>query len=354
MACYLGKDVYRLLLNVLDPCTAIKCFQIKFFHDLFSKEERYEICKRAAVINMSKKQLELWENYIEELNKPVTNLKGQGGKNQPQNFINCWLCSTLIHKNDILGHIRRTKPHNYPIKYLTDKSTVYRIPGVFYNNEYVPGIPQQCLRCGTLRPGGKGPHKAIVYNYYTKSMTCPFDIIPCPNRYQILQYSTNLHYLCSHTNTPDLNKWIIQDKPCFYEGNALQVSSHLKHDCAWTCKFCQKVIKGDYRLHFGFEMHNAHHFNNSYDVPNICSIFREPCLYINCSAQLKRDEYVNHQREVNSAHQVVNVDWPVNHNQIYYKYQLIQYEQVLSYNNRIKMMNLLSSQLQQLIIDLSV
>ena len=171
---YLCKDIYILLLTkYIDPNTAIKCFQTKFFYDLLSAKERFDISKKAAINIMSKKQMVLWNKYIDEMNKPVIKIKGKGGKNQPENFINCYICQKSIHKNDVPGHIQQK--HYYSMDYLLDESTIYRRTGNnnYEQYNYAPGIPSHCSKCGTLRPGGNGPHSANNIN--NLDINCPFD-----------------------------------------------------------------------------------------------------------------------------------------------------------------------------------
>jgi len=172
---YLCKDIYILLLTkYIDANSAVKCFQTKFFYDLLSEKERYYISKKAAINIMSKKQMALWNKYIEEMNKPVIKIKGKGGKNQPENYINCYICQKLIHKNDVPGHVQQK--HYYSMDYLSDESTIYRRTGNnnYEQYNYAPGIPSHCNKCGTLRPGGNGPHSAIG-NFNKLDINCPFD-----------------------------------------------------------------------------------------------------------------------------------------------------------------------------------
>ena len=61
------------------------------------------------------------------------------------------------------------------MNYLLDESTIYRRTGNnnYEQYNYAPGIPSHCSKCGTLRPGGNGPHSANNIN--NLDINCPFD-----------------------------------------------------------------------------------------------------------------------------------------------------------------------------------
>ncbi len=191
---YLCKDIYRLLLlKYLDPISAVNAFRTKFFHDLLTKEQRYNICVKAAVIHMSKKQTELWLNYNEKLEKANKNT-----------HINCWICLEPVRKKNMKRHLKTRDDHQR--------------------------IVDKCPECECLYPGVNGPHSTF----------CPFKIMyNCPNNYIIFnRISGNLDFLDT------------ESEPCFLTGCKVQIDHHI-NNCEWKCKYCKLNFKGYFHKHFG-------------------------------------------------------------------------------------------------------
>lgn len=226
---YLGKDIYHLLLKEkFDPSDSVTCFRIKFFYDLLIQEERNKICYNATLKYMSERQISLYKTYLEQMNLPIITIKGLGGKDQPENYINCWVCQKKVHKNSMVGHIIHKHYHMI-------KMSQFNLPTI-------------CIICACPYPGGTGPHPLTLNEGdKVRYIDCPLKIIDCPNRYNIIENYNHLTLFPKEDRNLHLD-YSKYTGICFFTGPRLQVEKHLK-TCKWTCKHCKQELAGDHKEH---------------------------------------------------------------------------------------------------------
>lgn len=306
---YLGKDIYKLLLvKYLDPASSVKCFQTKFFYELLSTEERYGICVKAAATYMSKIQTELWLTYNKQMKE-----------SSKETHINCWICCEPVRKKYMKKHLRARYDHSGFL------------------------IGEKCSFCNCAYPGSNGPHPSVPISksYYTP---CPLSKIQlneaqyrntlCPNIYN----PANEYSYYQIKNFVDFS----EKNPCFLIGCELQVTHHIKN-CEWTCKFCKKEFKGPYTNHFDiFEREG---------FPK-CTVYREPCHYINCPELILRNDYYSHTHNESLPSHTTYETVGTSNYIIKYKHQMESYKRDKDFIDKKKRKEDLIEKLKQLVIDL--